>query len=47
VVTGSAELNGQKLQAGDGVAIDGEEQLTLRSPEPGSRGEVLLFDMAA
>jgi redox-sensitive bicupin YhaK (pirin superfamily) len=47
VVTGSAELNGQKLQAGDGVAIDGEEQLTLRSREPGNRGEVLLFDLAA
>jgi redox-sensitive bicupin YhaK (pirin superfamily) len=42
VVTGTAELNGQKLQAGDGVAIDGEEQLALRSAD---RGEVLLFDM--
>jgi len=42
VVKGAAALNGQPLGAGDGVAIDGEEQLTLTSP---SEGEVLLFDM--
>ena len=42
VVSGAAQLNGQTLAAGDGVAIDGEERLTVTSP---SRGEVLLFDM--
>ena len=44
VVKGTAELNGRPLDAGDGVAIEGEEQLTLSSKE---KGEVLLFDLAA
>jgi redox-sensitive bicupin YhaK (pirin superfamily) len=44
VVKGTAELNGQHLDAGDGVAIEGEEALSLSSNES---GEVLLFDMAA
>jgi redox-sensitive bicupin YhaK (pirin superfamily) len=42
VVEGSADLNGQSLATGDGVAITGAEQLTLRS---GDRAELLLFDM--
>ena len=41
---GNAELNGRRLEAGDGAAIDGEEALTLSTPDS---GEVLLFDMAA
>lgn len=44
VVKGSAELNGTLLGAGDGVAIEGEETLTLSSKD---EGEVLLFEMAA
>jgi quercetin 2,3-dioxygenase len=44
LVQGSAELNGQRLEAGDGVAIEGEERLTLSSS---SKAEFLLFDMAA
>jgi redox-sensitive bicupin YhaK (pirin superfamily) len=40
VARGTAQLNGQKLQAGDGVAIDGEESVTLSG-----NGEVLLFDL--
>jgi redox-sensitive bicupin YhaK (pirin superfamily) len=44
VVTGTAELNGRALEAGDGVAIDGAEQIELRSTD---KGEVLLFDMTA
>jgi redox-sensitive bicupin YhaK (pirin superfamily) len=44
VVTGSAEVNGQRLKAGDGVAIDGEEKLAIASKD---RGEVLLFDMVS
>jgi redox-sensitive bicupin YhaK (pirin superfamily) len=43
VVKGTAELNALHLETGDGVAIEGEERLMLRSKE---RGEVLLFDMA-
>jgi redox-sensitive bicupin YhaK (pirin superfamily) len=43
VVTGTAALNGHALEAGDGVAVEGEEQLTLTSS---AHGEVLLFDMA-
>jgi redox-sensitive bicupin YhaK (pirin superfamily) len=42
IATGNADVNGRKLAAGDGLAIEGEEKLTLRSEE---RGEVLLFDM--
>ena len=44
VVQGTAELNGHHLDSGDGVAIEGDEQLTLSSKD---KGEVLLFDMAA
>ena len=46
VVTGSAELNGRALAAGDGVAIDGSERLEIRAPA-NEKGEVLLFDMTA
>jgi redox-sensitive bicupin YhaK (pirin superfamily) len=41
VARGSAEVNGQRLQAGDGAAIEGEPRLSLSSPDS---GEVLLFD---
>jgi redox-sensitive bicupin YhaK (pirin superfamily) len=42
VVTGEATVNGRTLEAGDGVAIDGEEKLSIASA---TKGEVLLFDM--
>ena len=42
VVTGSVNVNGQALEAGDGLAIEGEEALSLSSND---KGEVLLFDM--
>lgn len=42
VVKGVVELDGRALEAGDGVAVDGEETLTLSSKD---RGEILLFDM--
>ena len=42
VVAGEALLDGQRLTAGDGVGIEGEEALTLTT---GSIGEILLFDM--
>jgi redox-sensitive bicupin YhaK (pirin superfamily) len=41
---GSAQLNGIALKAGDGVAIEGAEKLSLASP---NRGEILLFDLPA
>jgi redox-sensitive bicupin YhaK (pirin superfamily) len=43
VVKGSVELDGKALEAGDGVAIEGEEILTISSKD---EGELLLFDMA-
>lgn len=44
VASGSAEVNGTALKAGDGVAIDGAEKLSIRSKD---RGEILLFDLPA
>jgi len=43
VVTGAVTVNGRALEAGDGLAIEGEESLQVSSE---SKGEVLLFDMA-
>jgi redox-sensitive bicupin YhaK (pirin superfamily) len=40
VATGTAELNGLPLVAGDGAAISGEDSVTI-----GGHGEVLLFDL--
>jgi len=42
VAEGQIELNGEKLNAGDGVAVSDENQLTLKS---NSAAQVLLFDM--
>ncbi len=44
VVTGTAEVNGQGLKAGDALAIEGEERLSIAARD---KGEVLLFDMAS
>ena len=43
VARGSVELNGQRMQQGDGAAISGESRITLVGIEP---AEVLLFDLA-
>jgi len=40
VARGTVDLNGKKLRAGDGAAIEGERKVTLRGD-----GEVLLFDL--
>jgi len=40
VARGSAEINGQKLEEGDGAAIASEEQIAI-----GGSGEILLFDL--
>ena len=40
VTRGEVELNGQKLKAGDGAAIENERAVTLQGD-----GEVLLFDL--
>jgi redox-sensitive bicupin YhaK (pirin superfamily) len=42
VARGAVELNGQRLAAGDGAAIENETALTLRAEAP---AELLLFDM--
>ncbi len=42
VAKGEVELNGQRLQAGDGAAISGESAVELR----GHGGEALVFDLA-
>jgi redox-sensitive bicupin YhaK (pirin superfamily) len=42
VVTGTVSVNDRALTAGDGLAIEGEEALTVQSD---ARGEILLFDM--
>ena len=41
VARGSVEVNGQKLSAGDGAAIENESAVTIAG-----KGEVLLFDLA-
>ena len=45
VAEGRVALNGTELAAGDGVALDGTDPITLRGGKGGA--EVLLFDMAA
>lgn len=40
VARGEAEINGKRLSAGDGAAIAGEREITLRG-----NGEILLFDL--
>jgi len=40
---GSVELNGQRLDAGDGAAIESETELSLKAV---SNAEILLFDLA-
>ena len=42
VATGSVELNGQRLSAGDGAAVSGERAVQLTR---GQQAEVLLFDL--
>ncbi len=41
VTRGTVDVNGQKLKAGDGAAIEDERALTLS----GTDAEVLLFDL--
>ncbi|GBG15765.1 quercetin 2,3-dioxygenase [Novimethylophilus kurashikiensis] len=43
VAHGSVELNGQRLEAGDGATIEGEPEIRLAG---GKAAEVLLFDLA-
>jgi redox-sensitive bicupin YhaK (pirin superfamily) len=44
-VTGSGEVNGLAITAGDGVAVSDEAQVVLRGTAP-SGAELLLFDLA-
>jgi redox-sensitive bicupin YhaK (pirin superfamily) len=43
VARGSINVNGQRLEAGDGMAVEGAADLRLEAETP---AEVLLFDMA-
>jgi redox-sensitive bicupin YhaK (pirin superfamily) len=43
VLRGQVSLNGQRLSAGDGAAVSGEEKLQISAP---SEAEVMLFDLA-
>jgi redox-sensitive bicupin YhaK (pirin superfamily) len=43
VARGAVELNGKKLEQGDGAAISDEKQLSIKGAE---NAEVLLFDLA-
>jgi redox-sensitive bicupin YhaK (pirin superfamily) len=43
VAKGEVELNGQKLQQGDGAALSEEKELTVKATKD---AEVLLFDLA-
>ncbi|HTE49271.1 MAG TPA: pirin family protein [Kofleriaceae bacterium] len=44
VASGSAELGGERLVAGDGVAVEAEAEISISSAD---RGEVLLFELPA
>ena len=44
VARGSVAVDGKQLEEGDGLAIEGEEQISISTAE---EGEVLLFDLAA
>lgn len=44
VARGKVAVSGTQLEAGDGLAIEGEERITIDTSE---QGEVLLFDLAA
>jgi quercetin 2,3-dioxygenase len=44
-VTGTAEVNGLAIKAGDGVAVSDEPEVVLRGTDP-SAAELLLFDLA-
>ncbi len=44
VVHGTVEINGEAARAGDGLALEGENEVEVRAT---SEAEVLLFDMVA
>ncbi len=46
VARGTVEVSGEKLSAGDAIAIEDETQVVLRGLSSASPGEVLLFDLA-
>jgi len=43
LISGSVDASGERLQAGDGLAVSGEPRLEIRASEP---AELLLFDLA-
>ena len=47
VLSGEFDVAGQRLHAGDGLALAGPGELMLQTPEDAAPGEVLLFDMGS
>ena len=45
VARGSVEVSGQKLSAGDAIAIEDEAEVSVKGLSGGDKGEVLLFDL--
>jgi len=46
LISGRLDVNGKKLEPGDGAAISGEEKLTLASASSNGAAEFLVFDLA-
>lgn len=46
VARGNVEVSGEKLSAGDAIAIEDEAEVVVRGVDAESPGEVLLFDLA-
>ncbi|MFI5113094.1 MAG: pirin family protein [Terriglobales bacterium] len=46
VVSGAIEVNGKRLEAGDGAGIENETLLTITGRSESGRSEFLLFDLA-
>jgi redox-sensitive bicupin YhaK (pirin superfamily) len=46
VASGSVEVNGKRMVAGDGAAVSEEQAVTITGNGSGKKAEVLLFDLA-
>ena len=46
VATGSVDLNGQTLQAGDGAALEDETEIRIKGLPAGEPAELIVFDLA-
>lgn len=46
VARGAAEVNGHRLEAGDGLSADDETSFTIKGAGAGAESELLVFDLA-